>query len=575
MSNPVFQPQLLSCMRGYTRHHFMRDLLAGLTVGAVALPLALAIGIASIPEDAAREAGVSPPVMGLLTAIVAGFLVSALGGSRVNIGGPTGAFVVIIYSVAATHGYAGLTLATLMAGVILIVMGLTRMGAMIKYIPYPVTTGFTSGIAVIIFTGQIKDFLGLEMGQLPPGFVGKMQAYGEHIATARWESLALGLGTIALITLWPRFVTRRIPSPIVALVLATLAAQWLGLGVDTIGSRFGEITRQLPTFRLPALDLAQAPDLVGAAITIAILAGIESLLCAVVADGMLGTRHRSNTELIAQGAANIASPLFGGIAATGAIARTATNVQSGGRTPIAGIVHALTLLAVLVALAPYASLIPLASLAGVLIVVAWNMSEIKRFRWLLNGPRSDAAVLIATFSLTVLIDLTVAVQVGMVLAAVLFIKRMADVTNVGSIRRDMQDGGDGADNAQRAIDTPPGVEVYQINGPFFFGAAYKLRDVLDAIGAPPKVLVLEMENVNAMDATGLHALEELRRLSERDKTRVVLAGVHAQPLDAMVRSGVLDKFGLENLCGTLPEAMARARALLDEPGAGAPRPPGA
>lgn len=547
---------LLTCMRGYSRRSFMRDLLAGLTVGVVALPLALAFGIASIPVDVAKEAGISPPVMGLITAVIAGFLVSALGGSRVNIGGPTGAFVVIIYSVAATHGYAGLTLATLMAGGILIVLGLTRMGAMIKYIPYPVTTGFTSGIAVIIFTGQIKDLFGLEMGALPPSFLGKVRDYVEHATTINPAAAAIGVGSVALIMLWPRYVTRRLPSPIVALVLTTLAVKFLGLPVETIGDRFGEIPRQLPSIHLPKLDFSQAPDLVGAAMTIAILAAIESLLCAVVADGMLGTRHRSNTELIAQGAANLASPLFGGIAATGAIARTATNVQAGGRTPIAGIVHALTLLAIMAALAPYASMIPLCALAGVLVVVAWNMSELRRFVWLLKGPRSDTMVLLATFGLTVLTDLTIAVQTGMALAAILFIKRMADVTNVGAIKQGLTDATNG-EAAAPAREVPPGVEVYEIDGPFFFGAAYKLRDVLDSVGDRPRALILDMERVPAMDATGLHALDELRRLCLRDKTRVILSGIHAQPLNAMVRSGLADRFGLDNMTGSVEEALGR------------------
>ena len=578
-SNPIFLPKILTTLRGYTRGQFGADVLAGVTVGLVALPLAIAFGIASIPEDVAREAGVSPPAMGLYTAVIAGFLISVLGGTRVSIGGPTGAFVVIIYAVASQHGYTGLCVATLLAGVILIGLGLLRMGGMIKYIPYPVTTGFTSGIAAIIFLGQIKDLLGLRMGAPPPGFVSKAKAYVVNIHTIQPTTAVVGVACAALVFLWPRVVTKKVPGAFVALVLATVANEALGLGLETIGARFGSIPTSFPPLdlsRVLSFDRSRIQELVGPAFTIALLGGIESLLCAVVADGMLGTRHRSNTELIAQGVANIASPLFGGVPATGAIARTATNIQSGGRTPIAGVVHALTLLVVMLVIGRHAEHVPMCALAAVLVVVAYNMSEVRRFVWLLRGPRSDAAALLVTFVLTVLTDLTVAVEVGLVMAAMLFIKRMADVTNVASIEREMIDAGADAHDAHAAgagPDRSPGVEVYAINGPFFFGSAYKLRETLDAIGRRPRVLVLDMPNVSAIDATGLYALDELRRKCARERVALILAGVHSQPLFAMTKSGLLEKFGVENLTGTLPEAMRRADDLLRKGGDAVAPPP--
>lgn len=575
--NPIFLPKILTTLRGYTRGQFGADVVAGVTVGLVALPLAIAFGIASIPADVATQAGVSPPAIGLYTAVIAGLIISLLGGTRVSIGGPTGAFVVIVYAIAAEHGYVGLCIATAMAGLILIAMGLLRMGGMIKYIPYPVTTGFTSGIAVIIFMGQIKDLLGLEMGSLAPGFLGKLKAYVVHARTIDPATAAVGVACAVFIFLWPRLVTRKVPGAILAILAATIANQTLSLGLDTIGSRFGSIPTSFPVpdvSKFAEFDLPRIQELIGPAFAIALLCGIESLLCAVVADGMIGAKHRSNTELIAQGIANIASPIFGGIPATSAIARTATNVQSGGRSPVAGAVHAVTLLLIILLVGSYAAYIPMCALAGVLVVVAYNMSEAHRFLWLLRGPRSDAAVLLTTFVLTVITDLTIAVQVGLVLAAMLFIKRMADVTNIASIQRDMLDA-----EPEQPVSSPPtspavsGVEVYEINGPFFFGAAYKLRDTLDAIGRRPRVLVLDMPNVNAIDATGLHVLDELLRRSAREGVRVVLAGVHAQPLFAMTRSGLLDKFGVENLVGSLPEAMDRARAILDAAGTRDSQPP--
>lgn len=558
---PLLQPKLLTTLRGYSRANFLTDLTAGVTVGLVALPLAIAFGIASIPHNVADEAGISPPAMGLFTAIIAGFLISALGGTRVSIGGPTGAFVVIVYAIASQHGYAGLCIATIMAGLILIAMGALGLGAFIKFIPYPVTTGFTSGIAVIIFAGQIKDLLGLEMGPLPPDFLNKCKAYVTHIHSIDAPTAIVGLLCAAFVYCWPRMVTRRVPGAILALLAATLANQFLSLNLDTIGSRFGAIptTIPLPTGetlrRFVPDDWSDIKDLIGPAVTIAMLGGIESLLCAVVGDGMTGSRHRSNAELMAQGIANVASPFFGGIPATSAIARTATNIQAGARSPIAGIVHAVTLLIIVLAAGKYAAHVPMCALAAVLVVVAWNMADARRFLGLVRGPRADAAVLLATFLLTVLTDLTVAVEVGMVLAAVLFIKRMSDITSIDSLKAD-----DTESAATERIDTPAGVEIYDINGPFFFGAAYKLRDTLDALGDRPRVLILHLSNVTAIDATGLHALEELRSRSAREGVRVMLAGLGAPSLARLAQSGVLSSFGAENLTGTLHEAIDRARA---------------
>lgn len=569
MPRSVFHPMVLSALKGYSRKQFIADLIAGLTVGFVALPLALALGIGSIDKATADAAGISPPVAGLVTAIVAGFIISALGGTRACIGGPTAAFIVIVASIAQKHGYAGLAMASIMAGLLLIALGVTKLGGMIKYIPYPVTTGFTTGIGVTIFTGQIKDLLGLhtigaEDAPIPPEFIGKVQWYVSHASTIHWPTAVVGLVCVAALFLWPRLVTRRIPAPIVVLIAATVAAQIFSLPLETVGQRFGDLPTSLPMPRLPTFDLAQIRDLVGPAMTIALLAAIESLLCAVVADGMLGTRHRSNTELIAQGVANVAAPLFGGIPATGAIARTATNIQSGGRTPIAGMIHAVTLLAVLLALGKYAALVPLCVLSSVLIVVAYNMSELDRFWWLLKGPRHDAMVLLSTFILTVFTDLTVAVGVGVVFAALLFMKRMADLTNVGVLASDSVDvGRDIPEEAGRTSGKPPkGVEVYDVSGPFFFGAAYKLRETLDAIGEPPKVLIINMPNVLAIDATGLHALQELKKRCMKDGTRLLLAGVHAQPIAELVRSDLLAIFGDESLFGTLSEALQRAHEIL-------------
>jgi SulP family sulfate permease len=553
----LFVPKSIVCFReGYTREAVARDVIAGIVVGIVALPLALAFAIAS---------GV-PPERGLYTAIVAGFLISALGGSRVQIGGPTGAFVVIVYGIVQQFGYEGLVICTVIAGVILIVMGLARMGALIKYIPYPVITGFTSGIAVIIFSSQLKDFLGLEMGAVPAEFMEKWIAYGGKLHTIDVPTTLVAIGTLVVLIFWPR-ISSRIPGPFVAMIAATVVVQWLDLPVETIGSRFGGVPSSLPRPQWPDIPWTHMREFVSPSLTIALLAAIESLLSAVVADGMIGTRHKSNMELVAQGVANVASPIFGGIPATGAIARTATNIRTGGRTPLAGIVHAITLLLILLLLGKWAAMIPLCALAAILVVVAYHMSEWQSFTGLLRAPKSDVAVLLITFALTVFVDLTVAVQVGIVVASLLFMKRMADLTHiegvsVGDAAADDPDEITQVRKRKRILggrEIPAGVEVYEVNGPFFFGAADKLKDVMSEIAKPPKVFILRMRNVPAIDATGLHALEQMAKKCRAQGTTLLLTEIRPQPLRALVRAGKLQAFGgREGLAKTLDMALDRA-----------------
>lgn len=545
-------PELIKSLRGYSRRDAMADLTAGVIVGIVALPLTIAFAIAS---------GL-PPAYGLYTGIIAGFLISALGGSRVQIGGPTGAFVVIVYGIVQQYGIAGLTIATIMAGLILVILGVARLGATIKFIPFPVTLGFTSGIAVVIFSSQISDLLGLQIESVPAEFIAKWAAYAQHITTANPHAIAIAVVTLAILIFWPR-VTRRVPGPIVALTVATLATALFGLDVETIGSRFGEIHAALPRPQIPSVDLTTILTLVGPAFTIAFLGAIESLLSAVVADGMIGTRHDSNTELIAQGIANIAAPIFGGMPATGAIARTATNINNGGRTPIAGIVHALTLLLITLFLGRWVAYIPLAALGSVLVMVAYQMSGWRSFKAELTAPKSDVLVMLTTFFLTVLIDLTVAIQVGMVLAAFLFMKRMAEVTNVTALTRELdRDGTPRHADPALAGGIPRGVKIYEINGPFFFGAASKFRETISGIANPPRVLIIRMRDVPAIDSTAMHALREVVRRTRNDGTLLLLADVHAQPMVALARSELLDEIGEENLCGDMESALQRAREFL-------------
>lgn len=559
MSQSLFVPKIWSSLRkGYTRQKLFNDLLAGIIVGIVALPLAIAFGIAS---------GVKPE-QGIFTAIVAGFIISALSGSRVQIGGPTGAFIVIVYDIIQQFGYDGLAIATFMAGALLIVMGLARLGGVIKFIPYPVTVGFTSGIALSILVGQIPALLGLQIEHIPSEFFEKLYTYSEYFWSISLPATLIGGVTIFVILLWPR-VTHRVPGSLLAILLTTAIVALFDLPVATIGSRFGGVPSTLPVPHLPAIpDWEQLSQLFSPALTIAILAGIESLLSAVVADGMTEGRHRSNMELVAQGIANLVSPLFGGIPATGAIARTATNIKNGGRTPIAGIVHAITLLLILLFFGKWAVMIPMPTLAGILVVVAWNMSEAHLFVKLLNGPRGDILVLLSTFGLTVLVDLTVAIQVGMVLAAFLFMQRMADVTQVGFITRELRDDEEedlDDPDSMRNREIPPGVEVFEINGPFFFGAADKFKNALGEISLPPKVLILRMRHALTLDATALQALETVLARARRNGTQLVLSGVHAQPLIAMEQSKFLKEIGAENVFDAIDASLQRAYEIIGLP----------
>jgi len=559
-SAPVFLPKLLTTLQGYDRRQFVADLTAGAIVGIVALPLAIAFAISS---------GV-PPERGLYTAIIAGFLISALGGSRVQIGGPTGAFVVIVYGIVQRYGLDGLTVATLMGGLLLIGFGLARLGTAIKFIPFPVVTGFTSAIAVIIAVQQLRDLLGLRLDRAPAELIERLGVYAAHIDTVNPSAVAVSLVTLAILGFWPR-VSRRIPAPFVALVVATALVHLAGLPVETIGSRFGRIEASFPRPALPSISLADVRELVAPAFTIAALGAIESLLSAVVADGMIGGRHRANMELVAQGVANVVAPFFGGMPATGAIARTATNIKSGGRTPVAGMVHALTLLVITLFAGRWAALIPLAALAAIVLTVAYHMSEWRVFRSELSAPRSDATVMVVTFLLTILVDLPTGIGVGMVLASFLFMRRMAEVTNVTAVSREFDESLPGPSDDSAAIyrrEVPPGVEVYEINGPFFFGAAEKFKDTLAAVSRKPKALIIRMRNVPAIDSTGMHALEDLIRRTRKEGTRVLLSDVHAQPLVALSRSELLEELGEENLYGDVDAALDAARAYLGVPPAG-------
>jgi SulP family sulfate permease len=548
----VFVPKLVTTLRDYDRRQLTADLTAGVIVGIVAFPLAIAFAIAS---------GVTPE-RGLYTAIVAGFIISALGGSRVQIGGPTGAFVVVVYAIVQRYGVPGLSIATLMAGVILVLLGVFKLGTMIKFIPHPLVTGFTSGIAVLIAVNEIRDFFGLRVEAMPAEFVEKVETLALAGDTMNPWAVAIAVFTLALLIVW-RQLNVRIPGPFVALLVTGAAVQLFHLPVDTIGSRFGVIDMSFPAPSIPAISFADLRGLVGPAFTIAALGAIESLLSAMVADGMIGGRHRSNMELVAQGVANIASPIFGGIPATGAIARTATNVKNGGRTPIGGIAHAVTLLLIALLLGKWAALIPMATLAGILMLVAYQMSEWRVFRGELRGPREDAAVLLSTFFLTVIIDLTVAIAVGMVLAAFLFMKRMAETTNVAAVTRALRnDGDDVTYSAAGAIsrrDIPQRVEVFEINGPFFFGAAEAFKEALGQVAGKPWVIIIRMRDVNLLDSSGLHALQDVVRRFRRDKTIVLLSEVHAQPLAVIQQSELFHELG-DDMFMDIDDALDRARA---------------
>lgn len=543
----AFTPKLWTALQGYSWSDFYADGVAGLIVGVVALPLAIAFGIAS---------GVTPQA-GLITAVVAGFLISALGGSRVQIGGPTGAFVVLIYGIVQKYGMEGLTLCTLMAGVFLILFGLFRMGSAIKFIPRSVTVGFTSGIALIIFSSQIKDMLGLKIAALPAEFISKWEAYFQHAGSWNPYALLICAATVLIIVLWPRLAGKfsaKIPGSLVALLLCSAAASWLKIPLETIGTRFGELPHGLPRPVFPVISLGAVVPLIQPAFTVALLGSIESLLSAVVADGMTGGRHRSNIELIGQGIANIGSALFGGIPATGAIARTATNIKSGARTPVAGVIHAITLLLILLFLGSWARLIPMACLAGILIMVSFYMSEWHSFASLLKGPKSDVAVLLATFALTVIVDLTVAIEMGMALSAFLFMRRMASISRIEAVR-------------EVSEDTPPlpqGVEMYEVYGPLFFGSAQEFQEAMRIVSRKSKVQILRLRYVPAIDATGLHALTQLHAECRKRRVELILLNLHAQPLKLLKKTGLYSAIGEKNIVFTLRQAYRRAQELIGE-----------
>ncbi len=546
----MFRPKLFTLLKTYNRSTLAADAVAGVTVGIIALPLAMAFAIAC---------GL-PPERGLFTAIVAGFLISLLGGSRVQIGGPTGAFVVIVAGIVGEFGYSGLVWCMLLAGVLLILFGLFRLGGLIRFIPFPVTTGFTSGIAVVIFSTQVKDLLGLNMSSVPSEFLPKWGAYFHALGTTAPAAAGLGIATILIIMALNRWAPRA-PGMLIAMVATTAAAALFHLDVETIGSRFGELPRTLPMPTALALpSLSELRLLIAPAFTVALLGAIESLLSATVADGMIGGKHRPNTELMAQGIANIGSAFFGGIPATGAIARTAANVKSGARSPLAGIIHAITLALILLVFGPLAKSVPLAALAGILVVVAWNMSERQNFAAILKGPRSDRLVLLLTFLLTVLIDLTVAVEVGIVLSALLFIRRMAEIASVSVITDAVSGDVDAAEDpeafALRAV--PEGVEVYEVEGPFFFGMADTFWNALGNRRHDIPVLVLRIRNVPAIDATGLQHLRQLHSQCSRHHTQLIFSGVAPQPHRTFEQSGFLDEVGTENFCSSIDEALKRA-----------------
>lgn len=554
-----FKPRLFSTLKNYSKETFMSDLMAGIIVGIVALPLAIAFGIAS---------GVSPE-KGIITAIIAGFIISLLGGSKVQIGGPTGAFIVIIYGIIQQYGEAGLIVATLMAGILLILLGVFKLGAIIKFIPYPIIVGFTSGIAVTIFTTQIADIFGLNFGgeKVPGDFIGKWMIYFRHFDTVNWWNAVVSILSIIIIAITPRF-SKKIPGSLIAIIVVTIGVYVLktyaGIdSIDTIGDRF-TIKSELPEAAIPTLNWEAIKDLFPVAITIAVLGAIESLLSATVADGVTGDKHDSNTELIAQGTANLITPLFGGIPATGAIARTMTNINNGGKTPVAGIIHAIVLLLILLFLMPLAQYIPMACLAGVLVIVSYNMSEWRTFKALLKNPKSDVTVLLITFFLTIIFDLIIAIEVGLVIACILFMRRVMETTEI-SVIKDEIDPNDELDIAvcEEHLIIPAGVEVYEINGPYFFGIATKFEETMAQLGDRPKVRIIRMRKVPFIDSTGIHNLTSLCKMSQKEKITIVLSGVNEKVHKTLEKSGFYELLGKQNICPNINVALDRAKEIIN------------
>lgn len=555
-----FQPKFFSCIKNYNKNTFMSDLMAGVIVGIVALPLAIAFAIAS---------GVSPE-KGIVTAIIAGFIVSFLGGSKVQIGGPTGAFIVIVYGVIQQYGLAGLTVATMIAGVLLILIGVFKLGTVIKFIPYPVVIGFTSGIAVTIFTTQMADVFGLNFGgeTVPGDFIGKWMLYFRHLDTINWWDAGVCVISVLIIALTPK-VSRRIPGSLVAIIFVTVGVwvmkTYFGItGIDTIGDRFS-IDSHLPKAVIPALDWEAIKNLFPIAVTIAALGAIESLLSATVADGMISDHHNSNTELIALGIANMVTPLFGGIPATGAIARTMTNINNGGRTPVAGMIHAVVLLLILLFLMPLAQFIPMSCLAGVLVVVSYNMSGWRTFKALLKNPKSDVTVLLITFFLTVIFDLTVAIGVGLLLACILFMRRVMETTEISVIKNEIKvQDESGIHSYDEGLTIPKGVEVYEINGPYFFGVATQFEELMDEFRDKSKVRIIRMRKVPFIDSTGIHNLANLCEMSSKRKITVVLSGVNPKVHSALQKANFYNILGEKNICPDINVALARANEVLKE-----------
>lgn len=561
MSFSSFAPRLVSELRHYNKEKLAADLMAGLIVGIVALPLAIAFGIAS---------GVSPS-QGILTAIIGGFIVSALGGSRVQIGGPTGAFIVIIYGIVSNPdlGLPGLMLATMLAGAFLIMLGVCRLGTIIKFIPYPIVVGFTSGIAVTIFTTQIKDLFGLQTEKLPGDFLSKWGIYFQHFDTLDWVTTAVGILSIVIIALTPK-VSKKIPGSLVAIILMTVGVYFLNAHttyhVTTIGDQFGEIKATIPSLQVPNLSWENVKGLFPTAMVIAVLGAIESLLSATVADGVCGDHHNSNQELIGQGVANICTPLFGGIPCTGAIARTMTNINNGGRTPVAGIVHAIVLLVIFLVLMPLAAYIPMSCLAGVLVIVSYNMSGWRTFMQLMKNPKSDVIVLLITFFLTVVFDLTIAIEVGLLIACLLFMKRMAESTQIKVIADEIDPNDEtDAEVHEEHLIIPEGVEVYEINGPYFFGIANKFEELMAAMENHPKVRVIRMRRVPFIDSTGIHNLQNLCEMSHREGTHIVLSGVTPNVYSVLEHNGFCKLLGKDHICPNINVALDRAAAIVKRP----------
>lgn len=552
-----FKPQLFTSLRNYNSKTFMSDLLAGVIVGIVALPLAIAFGIAS---------GVTPE-KGIITAIVAGFIISLLGGSKVQIGGPTGAFIIIIYGIIQQYGIEGLTIATLMAGAFLVLFGVLRLGTIIKYIPYPIVVGFTSGIAVTIFTTQIKDLFGLTIDNVPSDFIEKWGVYLTHFGTIDAWSAAVGVLSVVVIAVMPR-INKKIPGSLVAIIIMTVAAlllkNYAGVTtIETIGDRFS-VSNAIPDAHVPAMTWETIKGLVAPALTIAVLGAIESLLSATVADGVIGDHHNSNTELIAQGVANLASPLFGGIPATGAIARTMTNINNGGKTPIAGIIHAVVLLLIFLFFMPLAQYIPMACLAGVLVVVSYGMSGWRSFLTLMKNPKSDVTVLLITFFLTIIFDLTVAIEVGLIIACLLFMKRMSETTDVKVVMDEISEESDISSGNLEHLTIPKGVEVYEINGPYFFGAGNRFEEIMASFGDRPKVRIIRMRKVPFVDSTGIHNLTNLCTMSKNEGIEVVLSGVSEKVHSQLNKARFYDLLGEQNICSHIDIALKRAKEIVGE-----------